>query len=218
VGDEAVAVASRIKYMLEAPKSSELVAAYFGATSSFSGDTFDSVGTNDPFTFSVDDLLALTMLDVGLKPPAVRAVLGPGQVRLSELLRAIPHDQPLWEATGETLSAANDLFVELDALPAVGAVNAGKLMARKRPRLIPVIDKHVIAALQAPKGTYWTTMRDALGMNELWQQVERTLRGSTPSSVSTLRLLDVAIWMRLSEADSARLVRSRLGLPDPPSV
>jgi len=216
VGDEAVAVASRIKHLIEAPKSSELVAAYFDATSSFSGDTFDSVGTNDPFKFSVDDLLALTMLDVGLKPPAVRAVLGPSQVRLSELLRAIPHDQPLWEATGETLSAANDLFVELDVLPAVGAVNAGKLMARKRPRLIPVIDKHVIAALQTPKGTYWTTMRDALGMNQLWQQVERTLRGSTPTNASTLRLLDVAIWMRLSEADSARLVRSQLGLPVTP--
>jgi len=98
-------------------------------------------------------------------------------------------------------------------------------MARKRPRLIPVIDKHVIAALQAPKGKYWTTMRDALGMNQLWQQVERTLRGSTPTNVSTLRLLDVAIRMRLSEADSARLVRSQRGLPvtprkprDPPSV
>ncbi len=79
----------------------------------------------------------LTMLDVGLKPPAVRAVLGPGQGRLSELLRAIPHDQPLWEATGETLSAAHDLFVELDAFPAVAAVNLGKLMARKRPGSSP---------------------------------------------------------------------------------
>ena len=138
MGDEAVAVASRIKHVIEAPKSSELVAAYFGATSSFSGDTFDSVGTNDPFTFSVDDLLALTMLDVGLKPPAVRAVLGPGQVGLSELLLAIPHDQPLWEATGETLSAANDLFDELDALPAVGAVNAGKLMRGSAPCSSPL--------------------------------------------------------------------------------
>jgi len=69
-------------------------------------------------------------------------------------------------------------------------VNASKLMARKRPRLIPVMDKHVIAALQAPKSKYWTTMRDALGMNQLCQQVERTLRGSTPTNVSTLRLLD----------------------------
>jgi len=65
VRDEAVAVASRIKHLIEAPKSSDLVAAYFDATSSFSGDTFDSVSTNDPFTFRVDDLLALTTLDVG---------------------------------------------------------------------------------------------------------------------------------------------------------
>jgi len=48
-----------------------------------------------------------------------------------------------------------------------------------------VIDKHVIAGLQAPKGTYWMTRRDALGMNQLWQQVERTLRASAPISVST---------------------------------
>ena len=90
-------------------------------------------------------------------------MLGSGQVRLSELLRAIPHDQPLWEATGQTLSAAHDLFVELDALPAAGAVNAGKLMARKRPRLVPVIDKHVIAGFRHPRArtglpcaTRWT--------------------------------------------------------------
>ncbi len=38
-------------------------------------------------------------------------------------------------------------------------------------------------------------MCDALDMNQLWQQVERTLRASTPTSVSTLRLLDVAIWI-----------------------
>ncbi len=31
------------------------------------------------------------------------------------------------------------------------------------PRVIPVIDKHVITALQAPKGKYWTTLRDSLG-------------------------------------------------------
>jgi len=100
VGDEAVAVASRIKHMIEAPKSPALVAGYFDTTSSFSGGTFDPAGTNDPCTFSVDDLLALTMLDVGLKPPAVRALLGPGQVRLSELPRAIPHDQRFCEARG----------------------------------------------------------------------------------------------------------------------
>ncbi len=216
VTDTANAVANRIKDIIEAPKASELVAAYFDPASPFSGATFDSVGTNDLFTFSVDDLLALTMLDVGLKPLAVREVLGHGQATLSELLRAVPHEQDLWEATDETLDAATRLFAELDALPAVGAVNAGKLMARKRPRLIPVIDKHVITALQAPKGKYWATMRDALGRGKLWLQIEQTLRVSAPASVTTLRLLDVAIWMRLSEADSARLVRSQLGLPVTP--
>ncbi len=55
-------------------------------------------------------------------------------------------------------------------------------MARKRPRLIPVIDKQIIAALQAPKGKDWTTIRDAPGMNQLWQQVERTLSGSAPTT------------------------------------
>jgi len=34
--------------------------------------------------------------------------------------------------------------------------------------------------------------------------------------VSTLRLLDVANWVRLSEADSVRLVRRELGLPVSP--
>ncbi len=50
VGVDAVAVASRIKDMIEAPTASELVAGYFDAASSFGGDTVDSIGTNDPFT------------------------------------------------------------------------------------------------------------------------------------------------------------------------
>jgi len=195
------------------PPARELVAAYYDAEGPFAAHSFESLGENTRDAIAPDDLLALTLLDLALSPPAARALLGPRGAEIAALLHEVPDDCPLWKATDAHLDAAAAVFEQLDALPGVGPVKAGKLLARKRPALIPVIDKHVIATLRAPKGEYWRTMRDALAQDALSDVVEQALRGEVPASVPTLRLLDVAMWMRLSESDNARGVRRRLGLP-----
>lgn len=52
------------------------------------------------------------------------------------------------------------MWTRLKAVGSIKAVKAGKLLARKRPLLIPVVDKWVVAALAAPSGQYWHSIRD----------------------------------------------------------
>jgi hypothetical protein len=205
-------VAARIRSVLE-PPSRDLVAAYYDPEGPFAAHTFEALGENARDAFAADDLLALTLLDLALSPRAVRAVFGPLGSEIAGHLRAVTDARELWEASDEDLDDATKVYGALDALPGVGPVKAGKLLARKRPALIPVIDKHVIATLQAPKGAYWRTMRGALAREELWRDVDEALRGDVPASVPTLRLLDVAMWMRLSESENARSVRRQRGMP-----
>lgn len=209
--DAAQEVAKRIAAVIE-PPARELVAAYFDPDQTFAGYTFERLGTNPRDSFAIDDLLALTLMDVALSPPAVRAILGSEHAKLSALLAPVRHDVDLWNASDADLDVAAALFEELTQQPGLGPIKAGKLMSRKRPRLIPVIDKHVVDVLRAPKGQYWRTMRDALAEGLLHSTVEQALRGKVPTDVPTLRLLDVAIWMRTSESDNARGTRERLGL------
>lgn len=197
------------------PKSSALVAEYYDEAGSFAGATFETLGSNKPNEIGTDDLLALTLLDVSVSPLGLRRVLGADAAALAAALAEIPTDVALWEADDDLLDQAARLFSDLQNIPSMGPVVAGKMLARKRPRLIPVIDKWVIAALQAPSGAYWRSIRDALQDEQLRLRVE-ACRATAPASVSTLRLLDVIIWMQFSESDNARGARARVGLPVAP--
>ena len=205
-------VASRIRDVIESPRATELVAAYYDPKGAFAGLTFETVGDYDANQFGPSDLLALTLLDVGLPPPGVRKILG-DRDELAALLADVPAQVDLWDATESDLRAADRLYAAIRRVPGAGPVITTKLMARKRPRLIPVVDKHVIATLRAPDRQYWRTMRDALVLDDLWATIEATLRGEVPAVVPTLRLLDVAIWMLVSESGNAREVRKSLNLP-----
>lgn len=204
-------VAANIKTVL-IPQGAALVSEYYDDGGPFAGAMFETLGTNDPNRIDIADLLALTLLDVKVTPPGVRRVLGADAADLSAGLSALPTDLPLWEASDAVLDQADQLFKRLDDVPSIGPVVAGKMLARKRPLLIPIVDKWVLDALKAPKGAYWRSIRQALQDEDLRRQVE-ACRGSAPLSVSTLRLLDVIIWMQFGESNSARAARRRVGLP-----
>jgi hypothetical protein len=65
-----VDVGARIDSALTEP-AGDLVNAYFDREGPFAADTFETVGDNPPTEISLDDLLALTTLDIQLKPPAL---------------------------------------------------------------------------------------------------------------------------------------------------
>jgi hypothetical protein len=82
----------------------------------------------------------------------------------------------------------------LRTLPGVDWVTAGKLLAAKRPRLIPLLDNKVKNFLQPADGLFWVKLHD-----ELSDESRRTAIGevcrSAPPHVGLLRRIDVALWM-----------------------
>lgn len=193
-----------------ADPAGDLVADYFDDEGPFAAATFDTIGCNDPFKISTDDLLAVTLLDVSVPARAVRQILDRDALAISTSLAAIPEGRDLWHALDADLAAANALWQRLDGYPGVGSVIAGKLLARKRPRLIPIVDDVVIRNMPAPEGEYWNTLRTCLDSNRV-AQIEQ-LRRKLPRTISTLRLLDVAVWMRFSDGRNARRAQAKAGL------
>jgi Family of unknown function (DUF6308) len=83
-------------------------------------------------------------------------------------------------------------------------VTAGKLLARKRPRLIPVYDDVVRLALGAP-GSYWTSLWEAFRDGDrLRIPLEEIRSAADVEWMSLLRVLDVVIWMRNRGKKDAR--------------
>lgn len=211
------AVAAAIDDLLRTQGIDDLVAAYFSPHRGFAVDTFDTLGDNDPYAITSDDLVVVTLLDVTVPPVAVRGLLGHDRGHVARLLHAIDPDVDLWEADEDSIGAANALWGWVqNEYPQVGSVIAGKLLARKRPRLIPIVDQVVVDTLRALTGTYWDTIAHALSEDDRRHLVDELRPGWLTPAVSTLRLLDVAIWMRGSLSEHAQEVRSECKVSEPP--
>jgi hypothetical protein len=88
------------------------------------------------------------------------------------------------------------LWVLLKAQDGIGWVTAGKLCARKRPTLAPIYDEHVRTAVGSPP-SWWKMIADAYLDTALTGRLEQLhAQAGLPAHVSSLRALDIAIWMR----------------------
>jgi hypothetical protein len=96
----------------------------------------------------------------------------------------------------------------------IGWVTAGKLLARKRPRLIPVYDRVVRCVFAPPKNSFWTWLHEQLQADggRLPRSLAK-LHADTglPSTVSAIRVLDVVVWM-LHQKDHTNPTCPRLDL------
>ena len=78
---------------------------------------------------------------------------------------------------------------------------AGKLLAAKRPHLVPIYDQRVSQALGPyPRHQYWACWRHAL-QDEAKREAVRSVGvdAGLPATVSLLRILDIIIWMDVGE-------------------
>jgi hypothetical protein len=86
-----------------------------------------------------DDLLAVAVLDVRWRPAAVRRLLGADSRKATDLLVGISSLTDLWLASDQGLAAIGPLWALLTSpRDGIGETTASKLLARKRPRLVPV--------------------------------------------------------------------------------
>jgi hypothetical protein len=150
---------------------------------------------------TAEDLVAVQTLSVTVPAPVALDILeGRLGEHLSGLLQAIPREIDMADASADVLadgSPAGQAWHLLRGQPDVGWVIAGKLLARKRPRLVPVYDRVVRCAVGRPP-SFWLALHAAL--READGAVHRQLLAlrqvaGLPETVSALRVCDVAVWM-----------------------
>jgi Family of unknown function (DUF6308) len=152
--------------------------------------------------FTAEDVLAVELLSVQLPPHVALDLLEGGLAEeATALLEQIPAAVQLWDEDAEKLirdgGPADRLWHLLQDQEGVGWVTAGKLLARKRPALIPVYDDVVRCAFGRP-GDVWAELHMALRQNR--GGIKTTLedlakKAGIPAQITLLRTLDVAIWM-----------------------
>jgi hypothetical protein len=148
-----------------------------------------------------EDLVAVSMLSVQVPPRAALAILQVERDHLRHLLADIPADVDLVDADDPVIgkrSTAHLLWEVLVGLPGVGPVMAGKILARKRPRLIPVVDSVVLRTLGHPGASYWRDLRHHLRADDrrlqmFLAEVLRDVR--LDGQVSVIRAFEVLVWL-----------------------
>jgi hypothetical protein len=164
----------------------------------FTGRWFDEFAAiGDPNQFGATDVIAVEALSVEVRSEAAAKLLVTETERFNSLLRQIPRALDIWDAGRLILgpgSPADDLHAALKDLPDVGPVTAGKLMAAKRPRLIPIFDERVEKLLEPRGGLFWVSMHDELSDKADRAAIAEVCKNAPPHVV-LLRRIDVAIWM-----------------------
>lgn len=167
--------------------------------------------------FDGNDLVAVTTLGVSLKPHgAVDLLTDPGE-HWGRLLSLIPCDARLEDPQSDALmeegGPVRELWTRLadkqryPGKPAgSGPVVAGKLLARKRPRLVPVYDSRVKQLFERPKTdhSFWAALAAALRADDGAFR-ERLIRlrdeAGIGEDIGVLRVFDVIAWMHQGERE-----------------
>ncbi|GIE85303.1 DUF6308 family protein [Actinoplanes regularis] len=186
------------------------LATYFDekAARRYTGRRFESFGGGGDLAAVQDvitavDLLAVQTLSVVVPAETAFALLdGDLGRQVTALLARVPADLELGtrdarEAVGAR-SAVLEAWQLLRDREDIGFVTAGKLIARKRPHLIPVYDR-VIRCLYGRPQQVWVRLHDRLALEggELRGELAALrARAEAPPRVSLLRVLDVVLWMR----------------------
>lgn len=177
----------------------------------FNGAHFESIGRNnfkdsDPDRFTAADLYAVTTLSVRVPASAGIRLLNELAEKSHELLREIPDevdftdlvDDSQGERFAELLgpnSKAVELWRLLCGLYDVGSTTTSKLMARKRPKLIPIWDSEVKTETELPNSNHqWEQFRVLLRTDGVVDRLKRIRLEANAEHLSLLRVFDIAVW------------------------
>lgn len=179
----------------------------------YTGSRFDTMAgggdTVDPHRITPADLVAVSTLS---RHVPAQAAIGIGEDLAEEiktLLSQIPTGAKLEDITEAEFSAWLDSGSPADQLwdlvrqrqnPwKVGPTTASKVLARKRPHLIPIYDSVVAAETGLPhSGPQWKRWFDAFQGDEgkAFADRLRSIRAQAGlPHLSLLRILDIVLWM-----------------------
>ena len=79
----------------------------------------------------------------------------------------------------------------------MGPTTTSKLLARKRPRLVPIYDSVVASVYGIPDSRgYWRAMRTLVKTDNLWQRADQLrVRAGLSPLITPLRVIDIVVWM-----------------------
>jgi hypothetical protein len=138
------------------------------------------------------------MLSVDIPPRLSAWLLGDGAPLVRSLLEEIPVDEQIGGSDSLLLEngSAWKLWDQLRNFSDVGRTKTSKLMARKRPRLIPIYDSVVAEALGIERSkntwTLWNEFMKGPGISDFREDAHN----AGAAHLSDLRIIDIVIWMR----------------------
>jgi hypothetical protein len=154
-----------------------------------------------------DDLIAVEMLSVEIPHAARRDLLdGPLGAQVNAHLARIPAEVGIEDpSAADLLSDGNDAdqaHVAMRGSRRLGYVIAGKVLARKRPRLIPVYDARIRCQFGRPARFWLSLHRRFSGDGGALRSalIEARAEAGVAELTSVLRALDVILWMHHDEA------------------
>ncbi|KIA73920.1 hypothetical protein ANMWB30_11680 [Arthrobacter sp. MWB30] len=164
-------------------------------------------------SLTADDVVAVSFLSVQVPAQAAIGLLETSAGKVQGLLEQIPTDLDLASVSSEEYEAllgpnspANDLWCLLRGSESyrwgIGPTTASKIMARKRPRLIPIFDS-VVGPLMGhpkPKGqwkTWHSVLSDGSGLPARLRAIKE--KSGIEQDISVLRTMDVVLWMHGKE-------------------
>ncbi|WP_234441578.1 DUF6308 family protein [Streptomyces sp. WM6386] len=160
--------------------------------------------------FDSNDLVAITMLSVSVEAHGAISLLTDPHGHWTRLLSLIPRDARLESPESDALmkegGAAWELWERLATKEYVGKpdgsgpVIAGKLLARKRPHLIPIYDIRIKQLFGRPKTdhSFWAALAAALRADDgaFHHQLARLRdQARVGEDIGILRVFDVIAWM-----------------------
>jgi hypothetical protein len=160
--------------------------------------------STDPNAVVAQDIITVSMLSVNVPARASLWLLEEGSTRVAELLSAIPTGLAIWEDDAQISegSPADTLWREVQACaPGMGPTLTSKLLAAKRPHLLPVLDSVVQKTLFTGSDVihdYWELWREELRGpdGEVLRQAVEEVRSEADydGQTSILRIIDIVVW------------------------
>lgn len=190
-----------------------LLQRYYKANSfgvpNYSGARFEAVASlnPDPHSIGPADFTAVSMLSVDIPAQAAIRLLGRDALEITELLRRIPPDKDIIDIDSNELVSGSAVSRLWDVLrrggDGLGRTKTSKLIAAKRPRLIPIWDNFVEQATGLDTADYWRQFQRVLTVDDYamwnWLTDLRSHAPNVPATVSNLRILDVLLWMTVDQ-------------------
>lgn len=178
----------------------------------YTGSLFEALSDQaNPNHITGRDIHAVNSLSVDIPiRPALWILSREGSDAINHLLSQVPTDVDIWSPEAEKLLAPDGPLWKLWDLLGVahwplpksksghnemGQTKRSKLLAAKRPRIVPITDS-VVREVFPGITNYWEAFRHALCDDGLREMIHNAAsNASMPKGISVLRTVDVVVWM-----------------------